>query len=601
MWSGLVFYTAFPPPDMGIDAGQVSGDIHLPPSMNNNVHGSGSSLSHAKSFPSTEGQQAAANLQHAATAQSLNPSKATAESAKPRPNTEIDFEWTEAKEAASQGYMNLFSPVKRKPKKPEKAISLVASKSPDTGKVSDPRLRTSEKEDQRSVISAPLLWNETAKHTQGKETKGEENEQAEKYLVHSREDIVTFSTRQRTPSQSNVLPSLGHSTRSSDSDSLVALHRISSVTSDTIKTCDKTNDGKLLSQIRSVRAKIEGDKAARGNLSIFAPYMSNKVKTSAMVRSGGAIENHKVSSLPQEKVVDPKLQVLDRNRVEERVDGSRDEVDRRPREEPGVALVAKEGEGGGGGGGKDDGGEEEGEETELPSREETAESDVSFEDIWLVEERPTKSRKRKNFLPSDDLPSSSANSGGGDKSSGTASRAGSSKSRKTVSWDGRLDIRNSPGHSYLAHGMEPPSSPRFDVSSEHSWPSINATGIRTGISLVSNAISLANSPKKLDNANNRYLSGASPLDEYSFHIPKEVTSNETGRMSGLDPALKNALMEMQMVFKAEMKNMQTAIGREFEAQRNTLEGLKSEIQMVRLENGNLRNQLSDLNGAGEKD
>lgn len=595
MWSGLVFYTVFPSPSIDIDARQVSGDIHLPPSMNNNVRGSGSSLSHAKSFPSTEGQQAAANLRHSVTAESLKPSKATTESAKPRLNAEIDFEWTEAKEAASQGYMNLFSPVKRKPKKPEKAVSLVASKSPDTDKVSDPRLRTSEKEDQRSVISAPLLWNETAKRTQGRETKGEEHEQADKSLVHSHEDIIIFSAGQRTPSQSNVLQSLGHSTRSSDSDPLPALHRISSVTSDTIKTCDKTNDGKLLSQIRSVRAKIEGDKAARGNLSIFAPYMSNKVKTSAMVRSGGAIENHKVSCLPQEKATDPKLQVLDRNRIEERVDGSRDEIDRRSREELEVALVAKEGEG--------DGGEEgeEGEETELPSREEMVESDVSFEDIWLVEERPTKSRKRKNFLPSDDLPSSSANSGGGDRSSGTASRAGSSKSRKTVSWDGRLDIRNSPGHSYLAHGMEPPSSPRFDVSSEHSWPSINATGIRTGISLVSNAISLANSPKKLDNANNQHLSGASSLDKYSFHMPKEVASNEAGGVSGLDPALKNALMEMQMAFKAGMNNMQAEIGREFQAQRNALEDLKSEIQMVRLENGNLRNQLSDLNRAREKD
>ncbi|KAL0637538.1 hypothetical protein Q9L58_003427 [Maublancomyces gigas] len=579
-----------------LDVEWVSGDIHLPPSMKNNVRGSGSSLSHAKSFPSTEGQQAAANLRHSVTAESLKPSKATAESAKPRLNAEIDFEWTEAKEAASQGYMNLFSPVKRKPKKPEKAVSLVASKSPDTDKVSDPRLRTSEKEDQRSVISAPLLWNETtAKHTQGKETKGEEHEQADKSLVDSQEDTIIFSAGQRMPSQSNVLPSLGHSTRSSDSDSLLALHRISSVTSDTIKTCDKTNDGKLLSQIRSVRAKIEGDKAARGNLSIFGPYMSNKIKTSAMVRSGSAIENHKVSSLPQEKVIDPKLQVLDRNRIEERVDGSRDEIDRRSREELGVALVAKEGVGKGGEEGK------EGEEMELSSREEAVESDASFEDIWLVEEKPPKSRKRKNFLPPDDLPSSSANSGGGDRSSGTASRAGSSKSRKTVSWDGRLDIRNSPGHSHLAHGMEPPSSPRFNVSSEHSSPSINATGTNTGISLVSNVISLATPTRELDNANNRYSSGTDSWGGYSFHVPKELAPSKTGRVSELDPALKNALMKMQMGLKLEMRNMQAEIRREFQAQRNAFEDLKSEIQIVRLENRNLRNQLSDLNGAREED
>lgn len=577
--------------------------------MGNNAREPGTSLSHAKSFPSAEGQQAAAGLRHAATAENLKSSKAMGESAKPTPNVEIDFQWAEAREIASQGYMNLFSPVKRKPKKPEKAVSLVVSKSTDTDKVSDPRLRTSEKEDQRSVISAPLLWNETTKHTPEEKAKGEGHEKANKSLAHSHEDAITFSATQKTPLQSDVLQSLGHSARSSDSgsSSFPMLHRISSVTSDTIKTCDKTNDGKLLSQIRSVRAKVEGDKAARVNLSIFAPYMSNKVKTSAMVRSGGVMENRKTPSPPQEKamvpsptqerVVDPRLQILDRNRVEERVDGSRDEADRRPKEKP-EAEVARESEGGEG---EEEGG---GKEVELTSKEETAESDVSFgEDIWLVEEKPTKSRKRKDFLPSDDLPSSSVNSGAGERSSSrTASRAGSSKSRKTVSWDDGLNNHNNADHSsFFAHEVELPSSPQFDVSSERSWPSINATGTRTGISLASNSISLANSPtKKIDNPSNRHLSGASSFDEYSFHTPEEVVSTETGGMSGLEPALKNALMEMQMMFKAEMKNMQVEMGRKFQVQRNVLEDLKSEMQMVREENGKLRNQLFELSGVREK-
>lgn len=570
---------------MSFDTRQVSGDVHLPPSTSNNVRGSGSSLSHAKSFPSTEGQQTTANLRHAVTAENLNPAKAIGESAK-TPNAEIDFQWVETKEAASQGYMNLFSPVKKKPKKP---VSLVASKSTGQDKVSDPRLRTSEKEDQRSVISAPLLWNETATKYTREKTNGEEHEQANKSLAHSREDTIAFSAGQKTPAQSIPL-SLGRSVRSSDSDSasLLAPHRIPSVAPD-IGACDKINDGKLLSQIRSIRAKVEGDKAARGNLSIYAPYMSNKVKTSAMVRSGGVTEPHKVSSLPQEKIIDTRLQVLDRNRVEERVDGSRDEADKRTREEPKPEEASE---------GVDDGEDEEGGEAQLPSREETAESDASFgEDIWLVEEKPTKSRKRKNFLPFDDLPSSSTNSGVGDRSSSrTASRAGSSKSRKTVSWDDGLNSHNNADHStFLVHGMEPPSSPQFGTSSEHPWPPLNFTGIRTGISLFPNATSLANSPiKKLNNASNRYPSGASSLDEHSFYTPKEVISNETGGMSGLDPLLGNALMEMQMMFKSEMKNMQAEMGREFQAQRNILEDLKGEMQMVREENGKLRNQLFEL-------
>lgn len=568
---------------MSVDTGQVSGDVHLPPSTNNNVRGS---LSHAKSLPSTKDLQTTANLRHTVTAENLNPAKAIGESAKP-PNAEIDFQWAEAKEAASQGYMNLFSPVKKKPKKP---VSLVASKSIGQDKVSDPRLRASEKEDQRSVISAPLLWNETATKYTREKTNGEEHEQANKSLAHSCEDTITFSAGHKTPAQSSAPLSLGHSVRSNDSDSasFIALHRIPSAAPE-IRACDKANDGKLLSQIRSIRAKVEGDKAARGNLSIYAPYMSNKVKTSAMVRSGGVTEPHKVSSMPQEKVIDTRLQVLDRNRAEERVDGSRDEADKRTREEPEPEEASV---------GINDGEDEEGGEAQLPSREETAESDASFgEDIWLVEEKPTKSRKRKNFLPSDDLPSSSTNSGVGDRSSSrTASRAGSSKSRKTVSWDDGLNSHNNADHgTFLVHGMEPPSSPQFDISSEHPWPPLNSTGIRTGISLFSNATSLANSPiKRLNNASNRYPPGASSLDEHSFHTPKEVISNETSRMSGLDPLLGNALVEMQMMFKSEMKNMQAEIGREFQAQRNILEDLKSEMQMVREENGKLRDQLFEL-------
>lgn len=582
MWSGSVSFAALYPFNAGTNIKQVSGEIRLPPSISNNARGSGSSpLSQAKPFPSAENQKAAANLRNAAIAENPRLPKAAGEAAKPKPNAEIDSQRLEAKEISSQGYMDLFSPVKRKPKKSEKAVSLVGHKSAEIDKVTDPKLRASEKEDQRSVISAPQLWNEsTKKNTRQENTRGDEHNQTNKPLCRSGNDAIIPSAEQKTPIKGIMLPPQERSVRNRNSDAapFIDLHRISSVTSDVIKTSDKTNDGKLLSQIRSVRAKVEGDKAARGNLSLFAPYMSNKVKTSAVVRSGGMAEKLKVSSPPQEKNPDNFLQVLDRNRVGGRVDGSGDKTEGTPKvDEPPQ--------------------EEVDEEEKLPSNEEVVESDLSFDgDIWLVEEEPVKGRKRKSPIYSDDLPSSSINSGLGERSSSrTASRAGSSKSRKTVSWDHGLDSHNNIDHSaFLTHETEPPSSPQFDISSERSWPSANTTGFRT-------STPLADPTKKVGNASNRYLSGAtSSSEEYSFHTTKEVTPDEAGETAELDPALRNALMGMQMVFMAEMKNMQTEMAKQFQVQRNVLEDLRSEMQTVREENEKLRNQVFELSSRKER-
>lgn len=481
--------------------------------------------------------------------------------------------------------MTLFSPVKKKQKRPEKAASLVGTRNAGTNQVSDPRLRTSEKEDQRSVISAPLLWNESTKKSAGQDRPKElKHDHTNESLSKPHDGTFLSPSEQKTPILGDLLPSLELSARSSDtssdSSSFLTIHRVSSVASDVIKTNDRTSDGKLLSQIRSIRAKVEGDKAARGNLGIFAPYMSNKVKTSAMVRSGGATENQKPPSPPQEKIPDPRLQALDRARAEERVDGSGDETERRPRNEAP-------------------------EEVELPSKEELVESDTSFDgDIWLVEEKPSKGRKRKNSPPEDDFePSSSINSGIGEKPpSRTNSRAGSSKSRKTVSWDDRLDSHNDVDHSnFLAHRREPPPSPQFNVSSERSWPSIGATGTRTENSFIPDAtLFRGDNSQKLSNTNIRHIPGASSSGENSFHTPNEFVFKGTGGMTGLEPALRNALLEMQMMFKAEMRSMQAEMARKFQVQRNVLEDLKSEMQMVREENGKLRNQLLEVSGVRAK-
>lgn len=486
-------------------------------------------------------------------------------------------QWPEVQETANQGYMALFSPVKKKQKKPEKAVSLAGTKTAGVGKISDPKLRTIEKEDQRSVISAPLLWNESAKN-QNRPGNTKEDHSPIKKSATKAGDYKVAALLEQTPALGKAAPSLQPLLRSSgagkDNPSLLTSHRITPVASDVIKTNDKTNDGKLLSQIRSIRARVEGDKIVRGNLAIFAPYMSSKIKTSAIIRSGGVAENRKAPISSQDKPVDPRLRALDGNRADDRMDGSVDQTDRAPKaalQEEDVTPVEPP---------KKD------KDLPFPNQEDDAESEASSDgDIWLVEDKPSTSRKRKNSNADDFQPSSSFDSNG-ERSS---SRAGSSKSRKTVSWDDGLTSRDNITTANLLRELENPSSPRFASSSDAPWPPVAK---REGKHLASNAATPETSfasRKVLSSQKEDPTSGIpSSLDENSFHTPHGLVA------SLMEPTPRNALAEIQTMFKAEMRSLQAEMARSFQAQMRVLEDLRSEVRTVREENVKLRDQISEL-------
>ncbi|KAH8146116.1 uncharacterized protein LAJ45_09806 [Morchella importuna] len=563
-----------------LDVEWVSGDIHPLPSEDGDSHSPTSPRSHIKPPPSAGAQQPAGNRRNSATAENSRPTKEKDKPLKPKLDLKEDSnQWPGVQETATQGYMTLFSPVKKR-QKPEKAASLAGTKTANAEKISDPKLRTIEKEDQRSVISAPLLWNESAKNQSRPGNTKEDHSPIKKPATKANDNKVATLLEQ-TPALGKTAPSLQPLLRSSgtgkDNPSLLTSHRITPVASDVIKTNDKTNDGKLLSQIRSIRAKVEGDKIARGNLAIFAPYMSSKIKTSAIIRSGGAAENRKAPVLSQEKPVDPRLRALDGNRADDRMDGSVDQTDRipktAPQEEdatlPGPVEPPK----------KD-------EDLPSPNQEDDAQSEASFDgDIWLVGDKPSTSRKRKNSNVDDFQPSSSFDSNG-DRSS---SRAGSSKSRKTVSWDDGLTSRDNITPANLLREFENPSSPRFAFSGDAPWPLVAK---REGKHLASNATTPETSfasRKVLSSQKEDPTSGIpSSLDENSFHTPHGPVA------SLMEPAPRNALVEMQTMFKAEMRGLQAEMARGFQAQMRVLEDLRSEVRTVREENVKLRDQISEL-------
>jgi hypothetical protein len=565
-----------------IDGKQVSGDIHFLPSEDGGSSSPTSPRSHIKPLPSAGSQQQAENHRSSATAENSRPTKEKDEPLKPKLDLKEDSDqWPEAQETANQGYMALFSPVKKKQKKPEKAVSLAGTKTADVEKISDPKLRTIEKEDQRSVISAPLLWNESAKNQNRPGNAKEDHSPIKKSVTKSNDDKVATLLEQ-TPALGKTAPSLQPLVRSSgtgkDNPSLLTSHRITPVASDVIKTNDKTSDGKLLSQIRSIRAKVEGDKIARGNLALFAPYMSSKIKTSAIIRSGGAAENRKAPISSQDKPVDPRLRALDGNRVDDRMDGSVDQTDRTPKaalQEEDITLPGPV--------------ESPKKDEDLPSlnQEDDAASEASFDgDIWLVEDKPSTSLKRKNSNADDFQPSSSFDSNG-ERSS---SRAGSSKSRKTVSWDDGLASRDITTPANLLRELENTSRPRFASSGDAPWPPVTKY---EGKHLTSNATTPETSfasRKVLSSQKEGPTSGLpSSLDENSFHTPHGLVA------SLMEPAPRNAFAEMQTMFKAEMRSLQAEIARGFQAQMRVLEDLRSEVRTVREENVKLRDQISELN------
>ncbi|TGZ83383.1 WD40 repeat-like protein [Ascodesmis nigricans] len=162
---------------------------------------------------------------------------------------------------AEQGYMTLFSPVKRK--RTTKPSSLPEN----NGKAvrgSRARVAAVDQLDRRSVISAPLLWNDKS---------GEQS-------------ITTASESDKTAPNGFYMFNSVNSPENESPESNQSLNSpivaTGSAVSATSKIKEQTDDGKLLNDIRSIRANVENARAVRAEGNTFAaiaPYLPNRIRS----------------------------------------------------------------------------------------------------------------------------------------------------------------------------------------------------------------------------------------------------------------------------------------------------------------------------------
>lgn len=465
----------------------------------------------------------------------------------PKLATMAEPQWSDLKETATQGYMRLFSPVKKK--RPARSSSVDGRKGNKAEQESNPQLRALQLESQRSAISAPPLWNETGKKP------------IQKPLPQVKEGDDTASEGVSLPIPGRY-PGGARSASTPITQTSITVRRVASGPLRDLPVSDKASDGKLLSDIRSVRAKVLGEssgKPARSGLALFAPYMPSKVRK-GVSKSPETVVNTPVS---HENQIGDIRQKSGKERAEDRVDGSGDEGVRRPagrfEASPTTALEA----------------EEQGQEQGT--------QDISFgEDIWLAEGKEARrSRKRKQSTPdANETILDSTTHTGSRRAFNNGSNSGSLKSRKTVSWG------DEPG------GPSDDTTPRAqDVAH---LPEITTSGPSDRQSTVP-ALGGAPPRKPLHVAppSQTFLSASSSFDETSFHTPRgeEAPERPVGPIE-LSSALRSMAMDMRIAFKSEIEDLRAELGRRFHTQDALLRSLRDEVQIVRRENQELREQLS---------
>ncbi|KAL7266609.1 hypothetical protein RUND412_010841 [Rhizina undulata] len=538
-----------------LDVEWVSGAIHIPQDLASNLSSPGS-LSNARSSsplePSDIGRQHAAHVSAAGNPKSKNDKSLLDISLVPpsEPSTRNE-DWGLLNHTASEGYMKLFSPVKKR--NPAKAASLPEKNDQSSEQKTDPKLRTVQKEDQRSAISAPLLWNQKNDFPMV--------DSPEKTDPDETITSLTSTVNQTSKSEGNA---------AGMDQSMIGLHRVTSMPSDTVKFNERARDGQLLSEIRSIRARVSN--GPRGNLSLFASFMPGKLKTGPIARKQG---NYSIMSEDKSDVS------LDVSRTQKTQDGTA-----KIREESIKEQI--------------DGGDNETESLrdhkEIASEETKLEEDVEDgeeEDIWLIQGKKERNiKKRKKSIAEEEI---------GDVaqySSRSISKSGSSKSRKTVSWDNRRSSRGEEEveSSITNEGTRPFSVPAISSTKASRGSSIHSNDHRLGdISGMSDKSLFKADIDKKNLPENSHLEG-------SFYTPSEgkLPSAPTITGAGLDPTLRDALVELQMAMKIEVGNIQTEMLRQFYSQKRTMESLKDEMAKVREENEKLRGQLFELSGIRER-
>lgn len=459
-------------------------------------------------------------------------------------------------ETADQGYMNLFSPVKRK--RAFTSASLPVKKTENANKSSDPRIRaTQQGSDHRSAISAPLLWEE--KIPEGGPGNKEQDDPPAAPAAGGFGAFQT-DTQRETTSAEETHP---HSQNGS------VFGGMSNAPGERIKVEERIDDGRILSEIKSIRAMYSGkSKSSSDNVPLLAPYLPEKARSTPASRVGAAPNVdpsiRRAVSVPEGKVHTSSNALpfndtqstakSDNQSVAATARNTFEETEGKERQE--AQPVHEE------------------EQEEIPTEEDD-------EDIWLAQTTRSRSsrssRKRKKVLEEETIVDSPFPQVGIDLSR-SVSTTRSSKSRKTVSWSDEAPPLG-----------DTVPTPMGSSSLMAEWGDGDGSA---------SAQSYLGSTRPLSSASHHRTSNtrAFSATTSSGTAPEEKKATSQDGVQTIDEIVKTALADMQAAMLRQMNVMQVEMQRQFREQNHELQGLRNEMGRVREENQKLRSMLFRSSG-----
>ncbi|KAF8422474.1 WD40-repeat-containing domain protein [Tirmania nivea] len=496
--------------------------------------------------------------------------------------------WQDLVGPSTVSYMNMFSPVKRK--NHEKAMSAPKKESENLIDLKDPKERATEKADQRSVISAPLMWDEKPigkKHGPIPVSSIGASSLALTMLDgHGSKDMSGAASKINLSGTSVV--SITHEPGSGTS--------VAPVKSALIPVTTVTDPGKLLSDIRSIRGETNKGSGTRG-LALFAPYMPARpnsrrglLKSFGGVKSVDSLEDESTLSISgvhseaQTKSVENASEansyVLDESTMkddimpmEERVGHSSDEVQ---------------------------GGEEPVSEFMLEPLEEAMEESFDEADIWLMQgldedDLPTPKPKsmehsttlKKVGLLKRKLPAGNEYESDGFTSSirkGTGNSKGSNLGSKLSAGTG--SVRSFSGSNKYQKIGSAWNKDREDIDNSKRIVDREATSGATMVRPVAGKV-----------VNVTASSSSSRTVQPAHDSSQPVTGEASSQSHTLNAGWEEAMTRLSLEVRNDIRAMHEDMIKRFEEQRRMLEEVSRENVAVRTENEKLRRELFDLMGS----
>ncbi|CCX16217.1 Similar to hypothetical protein [Tuber melanosporum Mel28]; acc. no. XP_002837631 [Pyronema omphalodes CBS 100304] len=466
-------------------------------------------------------------------------------------------------EAADQGYMNLFSPVKRK--RPAKSASLPEKKAENAVRSSDPRVRASEQgSDHRSAISAPQLWEDKVPDLAPPKPK-EHGQQK----VAVQDVFQAFQTDEQNKTPTDEM------TGRSSSQGTSVFEGVSTVVggSKQVKVDERTDDGRILSEIKSIRALFSGKSTSSSSSNVIAPPPATKMPPPGAKSTpiGGPTEPReilvrKANSAPGAGIKrSPKdIHTSDETGASQPPPLS---ITKTTSSATKKTILS----------GNLPISESTYEPAEAPTEEEEQE-----QDIWLAQTMNSRAarrldRKRKKVADESSLHSPVRETTLDLSRSTSTSR--SSKSRKTVSW------------SDTPHPATDGIQPTPMLSSSLLMPSEFSENVDQSLQP---SPMFANPNTQIDTSR-RSDSPQTSLRKTSSGVnPPESPTNAVGQT--IEDIVKAALASMQTAMLQQMHEMRADMTKQFQDQNAALEGLRSEMLLVREENQKLRSMLFSRSG-----